>query len=50
MAGETNLSELVKGMTPKLNDGDYVFSTIKDVSKIDRKNQFLKSESNKLLQ
>lgn len=37
MSGETNLSELIKGMTPKLNDGEYVFSTIKDVSKIDRK-------------
>jgi hypothetical protein len=37
MAGETNLSELIKGMTPELNAGDYVFSTIKDVSKIDRK-------------
>ena len=37
MAGETNLSELIKGMTPKLNDGEYVFSTIKDVSKIDRR-------------
>lgn len=38
MAGETNLSELIKGMTPKLNDGEYVFSTIQDVSTIDRKN------------
>lgn len=38
MTGETNLSELLKGMTPKLNDGDYVFSTIKDVRKVDRKN------------
>ncbi|MEB8330212.1 ACT domain-containing protein [Flavobacteriaceae bacterium KMM 6897] len=38
MAGETNLSELIKGMTPELNDGEYVFSTIKDVSKIDRNN------------
>lgn len=37
MAGETNLSELIKGMTPKLNDGEYVFSTLKDVSEIDRK-------------
>lgn len=37
MAGETNISELIKGMTPKLNDGEYVFSTVKDVSKIDRK-------------
>lgn len=24
-------------MTPKLNDGEYVFSTINDVSKIDRR-------------
>jgi len=37
MAGETNLSQLIKGMSPKLNDGEYVFSTIKDVSEIDRK-------------
>ena len=36
MAGETNLSELIKGMTPKLIDGEYVFSTIKDISLIDR--------------
>ncbi|MFK7813460.1 MAG: ACT domain-containing protein [Maribacter sp.] len=38
MAGETNLSKLIKGMTPKLNEGEYVFSTIKDVSLIDRRN------------
>lgn len=37
MAGESNLSVLIKGMTPKLNEGEYVFSTIKDVSKVDRK-------------
>jgi hypothetical protein len=36
MTGETNLSELIKEMTPKLNNGDYVFSTIKDISKINR--------------
>lgn len=36
MAGETNLSELIKSMTPKLNDGDYVFATIKDISQINR--------------
>lgn len=36
MAGETNLSDLIKGMTPKLNEGEYVFCTIKDKSKIDR--------------
>ena len=38
MAGETNLSDLIKGMTPELNVGEYVFSTIKDIRKIDRKN------------
>ena len=37
MTGQTNLSKLIKGMTPKLNDGEYVFSTVKDVSGIDRK-------------
>ncbi len=37
MSGETNLSELIKGMTPKLNDGEYIFSTIEDTSKIERK-------------
>ncbi|WP_343330032.1 ACT domain-containing protein [Polaribacter staleyi] len=36
MSGETNLTELIKGMTPKLNDGEYVFSTIKDIHLIDR--------------
>lgn len=36
MAGETNLSELLKGMTPKLNRGEYVFCTVIDTNKIDR--------------
>jgi hypothetical protein len=36
MSGETNLAELIKGMTPKLNDGEYIFSTIKDINLIDR--------------
>ncbi len=37
MDGETNLSELIKKMTPKLNDGAYVFSTLQDVNGIDRR-------------
>ena len=36
MAGETNLSRLIKSMQPILNDGDYVFSTVKDLTKINR--------------
>ncbi|MDB4293547.1 ACT domain-containing protein [Maribacter sp.] len=36
MAGETNISQLIKGMTPELNAGDYVFSTVLDINTIDR--------------
>ena len=36
MRAETDLDKLIKGMTPKLNDGAYVFVTLKDVSQIDR--------------
>ena len=36
MTGEKNLSKLIKGMTPKLNKGDFVFATVKDLSKISR--------------
>ncbi|MFK7811262.1 MAG: ACT domain-containing protein [Maribacter sp.] len=36
MIGEVNLRQLVQGMTPKLNKGEYVFVTVEDVSKISR--------------
>lgn len=36
MAGETDLSKLIKGMTPKLHVGEYVFSTINDIGRINR--------------
>jgi len=36
MAGETDLAQLIKGMTPSLNKGDYVFATVKDIGKINR--------------
>ncbi len=36
MAGETNLSKLVREMSPKLNEGLYVFSTVKNINDIAR--------------
>lgn len=36
MAGKKNLIELIKKMKPTLNDGEYVFVSVKDLNKIDR--------------
>lgn len=36
MTGETNLNQLIKGMKPLLNEGEYVFSTIKNTQQVDR--------------
>jgi len=36
MIGETNLKELVKGLTPKLNQGLFVFSTLSNLDTIHR--------------
>ncbi|MCR9253319.1 MAG: ACT domain-containing protein [bacterium] len=47
MAGENNLTALVQGMEPKLNSGEYIFSTIKDINKIKREDsicEFKESE------
>lgn len=30
MAGETSLNTLLRSMSPQLNDGEYVFCTIRD--------------------
>lgn len=38
MNGETNLEALIKSMTPQLNEGDYVFCTLEEISKIDTNN------------
>ncbi|RKR14990.1 hypothetical protein CLV91_1072 [Maribacter vaceletii] len=37
MSGELDLSKLIEGMTPKLNKGSYVFTTVKNINLIDRK-------------
>ncbi len=36
MTGETNISEIIKEMKPKLNKGEYVFATVKNIDEIDR--------------
>lgn len=36
MAGETDISKLIKSMSPKLNPGTYVFSSVKMLDGIDR--------------
>ncbi|QEC75512.1 ACT domain-containing protein [Mucilaginibacter ginsenosidivorax] len=38
MAGETNLDNLLRNMTPLLNEGDYVYCTVTDIDTIDIKN------------
>lgn len=35
MAGEKNLDKLIKSMKPELNEGDYVFCEINDLSQVD---------------
>lgn len=35
MSGETNLQALLKNMTPILNEGEYVFCTVKEITMID---------------
>ncbi|WP_298903562.1 ACT domain-containing protein [uncultured Psychroserpens sp.] len=36
MSGETNLVQLIKGMTPQLHKGNYVFCTVKNLDRIKR--------------
>lgn len=36
MSGETNLNQLLRGMSPKRNAGEYVFVSVDDASQIDR--------------
>lgn len=36
MSGETNILKLIQGLTPKLNTGEYVFCSLKDITTVDR--------------
>lgn len=36
MTGETNLDTLIKEMTPELNSGEYVFTTVTEIESISR--------------
>ena len=36
MSGEKNLSVLIKEMKPFVNEGEYIFTTVKDTSTIDK--------------
>ena len=36
MNPETNLNKLIKGMSPELNPGEYVFATVKNLDNISR--------------
>ena len=38
MGGETNISRLINEMSPVVNQGEYVFSTVQNLDRIDRKN------------
>ena len=52
MTGETRLAQLVKGMTPKLNEGEYIFATVDNINEIDRKDticEFKESEGTTII-
>ena len=52
MAGDTNLSQLIKGMKPELNPGEYVFVSVKTLDGIDRNDtvcEFKESEGTTLV-
>ena len=52
MSGETNISKLINEMSPVLNQGEYVFSTVHNLERIDRKDticEFKENEGNTIV-
>ncbi|PZX52049.1 ACT domain-containing protein [Algoriphagus chordae] len=51
-SGETEIDKLIKGMRPKLNEGEYVFVTVENIDVIDRKDticEFKESEGTTII-
>ena len=46
MSGETNISKLINEMSPVLNQGEYVFSTLHNLDRIDRKDTICEFKEN----
>ena len=52
MTAETNLSQLLRDLTPKLNSGIYVFATISDINQVGRQHiigEFKEAEGTTLI-
>jgi hypothetical protein len=52
MTAETNLSQLLRDLTPKLNSGIYIFATISDINQVDRQHiigEFKEAEGTTLI-
>ena len=46
MSGETNIAKLINEMSPELNHGEYVFSTVHNLDRIDRKDTICEFKEN----
>ncbi len=46
MKGESNLALLIRGMRPKLNEGEYVFTSVIDINAIDRQSTLFEFKEN----
>ena len=46
MNGESNLALLIRGMRPKLNEGEFVFTSVLDINIIDRQSTLFEFKEN----